>query len=77
MMEIFSAGPVAFDLIATPSSPVARKLWAMVMLRDEMGSIPSVFRAVAGVSKTTAQAVKPSTPFKVTWKLGELSSLIL
>ena len=58
-------------LMATLSSPVRMKEWVMVMLRDCAGSMPSVLRAVLGVSILTAQTVRPSPRWKERWKLGE------
>ena len=45
-------------LIATLSSPVRMKLRVMVTLRDDTGSMPSVLRASAGVSRPAPQAVE-------------------
>ena len=50
--------------MATLSSPVRMKEWAMVMLRDCAGSMPSVLRAVLGVSILTPQTVRPSPRWK-------------
>ena len=43
---------------------------------EEEGSMPSVLRAVAGVSIFTPHAVKPFVFSTETWKLGELRSVM-
>ena len=58
-------------LMATLSSPVRMKDWVMVMLLDCAGSMPSVLRAVFGVSILMPQTVRPSPRWKARWKLGE------
>ena len=56
---MFDAGVVPPDLMATLSSPVWMNEYAMVILREEPGSMPSVLRAVLGVNIFTPHAVKP------------------
>ncbi len=69
---MLAEGPVAPALMATLSSPVSISQWAMVMLVDDEGSMPSVLRAVFGVLILTPHAVKPLVRSTETWKFGEL-----
>ncbi len=65
-------GPAPPALIATLSSPVSIRQWAIVTFVDEEGSMPSELRAVFGVLILTPHAVKPSVPSATTWKFAEL-----
>ena len=67
-------------LMATLSSPLSIQLWAMVMLVEEPGSMPSVLRgrgslgpgSTVGVLRWTPQTVKPLVCETPTWKFAEL-----
>ena len=64
-------GPAPPALIATLSSPVSIRQWAIVTFVEEDGSMPSELRAVFGVWIFTPQAVKPSVLSATTWKFAE------
>src|ERR1017187_728376 len=68
--------PAAPALIAILSSPVSISQYAIVMLVEDEGSMPSVLRAVFGVLIFTPHAVNPLVRSTDTWKFGELRSVM-
>jgi hypothetical protein len=66
-MEMFSLAMPAGALMAMLSSPVRMKLRVTVMLREAMGSMPSVLRAMAGVSMRTPQHVGATDELHQVW----------
>src|SRR5262249_22912863 len=71
-MVMLVAGPDAPALMAILSSPQRMYEYRMLTFVDDDGSMPSVLRAVFGLSIFTPQAVNPSVLLTITWKFGEL-----